>query len=51
MKTKAFKASYKDENEVLIKAFKQDNEIVIVSEIHFFDRIDGKETHIIFYYI
>ncbi len=51
MKTKVFKASEKEQNEIPVKEFKESNDIVIVSEIHFFDRIDGKETHILFYYI
>lgn len=50
MNVKIFKAPTKEGNETLLNVFKQDEEPIVVSEVHFFDRIDEKETIVLSYY-
>lgn len=51
MKTKIFKSKEISSTENKFKNFLKTNEIVIVSKVNFFDRIDEKETIVLSYYV
>ena len=51
MKTKIFKSKEINSLKNKVKNFQKQNEILIVSETTFFDRIDEKETTVLSYYL
>lgn len=51
MNTKIFKSKEISSLKNKVKTFQKQNEIVIVNESSFFDRIDEKETTVLSYYI